>query len=143
MRQCGVAPPPIIFETLKLPHQIIYRWKENLSESPNHKKYWRNILILRFYEQFLLSRRNLGHFWKFEKISNSYNMNISDIILKRVIWRFQIYNLFHEIFKFREDKSNNVFRENRKCFRKTAQFEFFVKQIIYLESPDHPLQNDI
>ena len=64
-------------------------------------------------------------------------MNISYIILKHVIWRFQIYNLF------REDKSNNVFREIRKCFRKTAKFEFFAKQIIYLESPDRPLQNDI
>ena len=41
------------------------------------------------------------------------------------------------------DKSNNVFREIGKCFRKTAKFEFFAKQIIYLESPDHPLQNDI
>ena len=45
--------------------------------------------------------------------------------------------------KFREDKSNNVFTEILKCFRKTAKFEFFVKQIIYLECPDHPLQNDI
>ena len=70
-------------------------------------------------------------------------MNILYIILKHVIWRFQTYNLSREIFKFREDKSNNVFREIRKCFRKTAKFEFFVKQIIYLESPDHPLQNDI
>ena len=70
-------------------------------------------------------------------------MNILNIILKHVIWWFQIYNLFHEIFKFREDKSNNVSREIRKCFRKTAKFEFFAKQIIYLESPDHPLQNDI
>ena len=52
-------------------------------------------------------------------------MNILYIILKHVIWRFQIYNLFREIFKFREDKSNNVFREIRKCFRKTAKFEFF------------------
>ena len=56
---------------------------------------------------------------------------------------FQIYNLFREIFKFREDKSNNVFREILKCFRKTVKFEFFAKQIIYLESPDRPLQNDI
>ena len=47
------------------------------------------------------------------------------------------------IFKFREDKSNNVFLEILKCFRKTAKFEFFAKQIIYLASPDHPLQNDI
>ena len=42
-----------------------------------------------------------------------------------------------------EDKSNDVFREILKCFRKTAKFEFFAKQIIYLEPPDHPLQNDI
>ena len=53
-------------------------------------------------------------------------MNILYIILKHVIWRFQIYNLFREIFKFREDNSNNVFREIRKCFRKSAKFEFHV-----------------
>ena len=79
-------------------------------------------------------------------------MNILYIILKHVIWRFQIYNLFREIFKFREDKSNSVFREDksnsvfreiRKCFRKTAKFKYFAKQIIYLEFPDHVLQNDI
>ena len=39
MRRCGVAPPPIIFERLKLLQQIIYRRKENLSESPNRQKY--------------------------------------------------------------------------------------------------------
>ena len=139
----GAPPPPIIFERLKLPQQIIYRRKENLSESPNHQKYLENILVSRFYEQFSRNRWNLGHFRKFEKISNSQNMNILYIILKHVTWRFQIYNLFREIFKFREDKSNNVFREIRKCFRKTAKFDFFAKQIIYLESPDHPLQNDI
>ena len=92
MRRCGVDPPPIIFERLKLPQQIIYRRKENLSESPNHQKYWENILVSRFYEQFSRNRRNLGHFRKFEKISNSQNMNILYIILKHVIWRFQIYN---------------------------------------------------
>ena len=70
-------------------------------------------------------------------------MNISYIILKHVIWRFQIYNLFREIIKFREDKSNNVFRKILKCVRKTAKFEFFAKQIIYLASPDYLLQNDI
>ena len=130
--RCG--PPPIVFERRKLPQQIIYRRKGNLSESPNHLKYWENSLISRFYEQFSRSNRNLGNFWKYEKISNSENTNIPYIILKRVIWRFQIYSLFCEIFKFRE-----IF----KCFRKTAKFEFFAKQIIYLESPDHPLQNDI
>ena len=41
------------------------------------------------------------------------------------------------------DKSNNVFREILKRFNKTAKFEYFLKQIIYLESSDHPLQNDI
>ena len=60
-----------------------------------------------------------------------------------MIWRFQIYNLFREIFKFREVISNNELREIRKCFRKTAKFEYFAKQIIYLESPDHVIQNDI
>ena len=94
-------PPPIIFERLKLPQQIIYRQKENLSESPNHFKYRKNILISRFYEQFSRSSRNLGHFWKFEKISNSSNTNILYIILKRVIWKCQIYNLFREKFNFR------------------------------------------
>ena len=75
MRRCGVPPPPppppIIFERLKLPQQIIYRRKGNLLESPNHFKYRKNILILRFYEQFSRSRRILDHFWKYEKISNS------------------------------------------------------------------------
>ena len=47
-----MPPPPIIFERLKLPQQIIYRRKGNLFESPNHLKYWENILISRFYEQF-------------------------------------------------------------------------------------------
>ena len=68
---CPPPPPPIIFERLKLPQQIIYRRKGNLSESPNHQKYWENVLILRFYEQFSRNSRILGHFWKFEKISNS------------------------------------------------------------------------
>ena len=115
MRRCGVAPPPpIIFERLKLPQQIIYRRKENLSESPNHKKYWENILLSRFYEQFSRNRRNLGHFRKFKKISNSQNTNILYIILKRVIWRFQIYNLL------REKKSNfAVLRKHLRISRNT------------------------
>ena len=44
---------------------------------------------------------------------------------------------------FREDKTNNVYCKILKCFRKTAKFQFFEKQIIYLANPDHPLQNDI
>ena len=54
MLRCGVPlpppPPPIILERRKLPQQIIYRRKENLSESPNHLKYRKIILISRFYE---------------------------------------------------------------------------------------------
>ena len=65
----GGHPPPIIFERLTLPQQIIYRRKENLSESLNHLKYRENILISRFYKHFSRNGRNLGHFWKFEKIS--------------------------------------------------------------------------
>ena len=137
----GAPPPSIIFERLKLPQQIIYRRKGNLSESPNHQKYWENILISLFYEQFLRNSRILGHFWKFEKISNSQNTNISYIILKRVIWRFQIYNLFREIFKFREDKSNNVFREILKCFRKTAKFEFFKYFPNIFDDSDSPINS--
>ena len=124
MRRCGVAPPPppIIFERLQLPRQIIYRQKGNLSESPSHLKYRENILISRFYKQFSRS---------------SWNLNIY-IILKRLIWRFQMYNLFREIFKLRDDETNNIFREILKCFRKTGKFEFFAKLIIYLGSPDQP-----
>ena len=55
-------PPSIIFERLKLPQQITYLRKGNLSESPNRFKYRKYILILRFYEQFLRISRNLGHF---------------------------------------------------------------------------------
>ena len=138
-----MAPPPIIFERLKLPQQIIYHRKENLSESPNHQKYWENILVLRFYERFSRNRRNLGHFRKFEKISNSQNVNILYIILKHVIWRFQIYNLFREIFKFREDKSNNVFREIRKCFRKIAKPKYFLNIFDDSDSPINSLSDDI
>ena len=118
------GPPPIIFERLKLPQQIIYRRKENLLESPNHQKYWENILVSRFYEQFSRNRRNLGHFRKFEKISNSQNMNILHIILKHVIWRFQIYNLFREIFKFHEDKAIMYFAKFVNAFVKPRNLNF-------------------
>ena len=48
----GALPPITVFERLKLPKQIIYRRKGNLSESLNHFNYRENILISRFYEQF-------------------------------------------------------------------------------------------
>ena len=55
-------PPSIIFERLKLPQQIIYHRKENLSEGPKHLKYRENILISRSYEDFSRNGRNLGIF---------------------------------------------------------------------------------
>ena len=121
----GPPPPPIIFERLKLPQQIIYRRKENLSESPNHQKYWENILVSRFYEQFSRNRRNLGHFRKFEKISNSQNMNILYIILKHVIWRFQIYNLFREKYlNFAKIKAIMYFAKFVNAFVKPRNLNF-------------------
>ena len=45
-------PPPTLFERQILPQQTIYRWKGNLTASRIHFKYWKNILISRFYEQF-------------------------------------------------------------------------------------------
>ena len=104
-------------------------------------KYWENILISQFNEQFSRSSQNLGHFWKFEKISNKhiiYHFEVGDLEIFFLMGYFEIM-----YFAGCEDKSNNVFREVLKCFRRTAKFEFFAKQIIYLESPDHPLQNDI
>ena len=91
------GPPPIIFERLKLPQQIIYRRKENLSESPNHQKYWENVLVSRFYEQFSGNRRV-----KFRGFTKAFT-NFAKYIIAFI----------------------------------------FAKQIIYLESPDHVLQNDI
>ena len=120
-----MAPAPIIFERLKLPQQIIYRRKEYLSESPNHQKYWENILVSRFYEQFSRNRRNLGHFRKLEKISNSQNMNILYVILKHVIWRFQIYNLFREKYlNFAKIKAIMYFAKFVNAFVKPRNLNF-------------------
>ena len=120
-----MAPPPIIFERLKLPQQIIYGRKENLSESPNHKKYWENILVSRFYEQFSRNRRNLGHFRKFEKISNSQNMNILYIILKHVIWRFQIHIIcFAKYLNFAKIKAIMYFAKFVNVFVKPRNLNF-------------------
>ena len=47
-----LPPPPDIFEGQNLPQQTIYHWKENLSESPIHFRYRRNILISLLYGQF-------------------------------------------------------------------------------------------
>ena len=50
------GPPPIIFERLKLSQQIIYRRKENLSESPNHK----NIGKIFWFRDFMSNFREIG-----------------------------------------------------------------------------------
>ena len=52
----GGPPPPIIFERLKLPQQIIYRRKENLSESPNHQ----NIGKIFWFRDFMSNFREIG-----------------------------------------------------------------------------------
>ena len=88
MLRGGVAPPPIIFERLKLPQQIIYRRKENLSESPNHQKYLENISVSRFYEQFPRNSRNLGHFRKFEKFQT-----LRILEYEHVIYHFEARDL--------------------------------------------------
>ena len=82
----GFPPPPPIIERLKLPQQTIYRRNKNLSESLNQFKYRKNILISRFYEQFLRSSRNLSHFGSSKKISNSLEQ-------KRIIYDFEAGDL--------------------------------------------------
>ena len=81
-------------------------------------------MISRFYEQFSRSSRNLYHFWKFEKISNSWNTNISNIILKRVIWRFQIYNFFAKCLNFAKIKATMYFEKFLNAFVTTRNLNF-------------------
>ena len=60
-----------------------------------------------------------------------------------MIRRFQIYNLFRKknpISRFYE--SILEFREIRYRFI-FVKFKYFAEQIIYVESPDYALQNDI
>ena len=64
-------------------------------------------------------------------------MNILYIILKYVVWRFQIYNYFREIFKFRD------FINTLRDFAKSVFAHIFEKVIIYSKSSDHVLENDI
>ena len=47
--EVALPAPPILFERQILPQQAIYRWKRNLTASRIHFKYWKNILISRFY----------------------------------------------------------------------------------------------
>ena len=90
MRQCGMSLPPIIFERLKLPQQVIYRRKENLLESANHFKYWKNILIFAIFRPFLEVRKN---FKLLEHKHTIYHFEAGDL-------EVPIYNLFHENSNF-------------------------------------------
>ena len=74
-------PPPIIFERQNLPQQTIYRSKGNLTASRIHFKYWKNIFISRFYEQFSRNDSAIAPEWLYEKISNFHNINILYISL--------------------------------------------------------------
>ena len=81
------------------------------------------------YEQF--SRNDSGK--KFQ------NINILYIDLKRVIWRFQIYNYVCEISKFL-DFMNTLRNFAKAVFAHiSAKFKYFAKQFILTESPDHVL----
>ena len=96
------GPPPIIFERLKLPQQIICCQKENLLESPNHLEYRKNILISRFYEHFSRNSGNLGHFGSSKKFKTlrtqkfKYHFEAGDLEMQNIefvsrkiqIWRF-------------------------------------------------------
>ena len=65
-------------------------------------------------------------------------MNLLYIILKHVIWRLRIYNLFRKIFKFRDFK--RVFMNLAKS---VIAHIFDIFKYLYSDSPDHVLQNDI
>ena len=104
-------------------------------------------MISRFYEQFSRSSRILGHFLKFEKFK-TLGTQIYHISFwsgwsgdSKYIICFKIQ--FNEKFKFRG------FTKAFKNFAKYiiafifAKFNYFAKQIIYLGSLNHPLQNDV
>ena len=65
------------------------------------------------------------------------------IIIKHVIWRLRIYNLFRKIFKFRNFKKPFMNFPKFIIAHIFAIFGYFVKQTTYYDSPDHMLQNDI
>ena len=66
-------------------------------------------------------------------------MNILNIALKHVTWRFRICNYFREVFKFCDPI--NILRNLAKpvfdCI--FAKFKYLAKQFILTEFPDHVL----
>ena len=91
-----------------------------------HFKYWKNILISRFYQQISRNGSAMAPERLFEKISDFKNINILYIVLKHVVWRFQIHNYFREIFKVCDFM--NTLRNFAHIF---AKFEYFTKEIIF------------
>ena len=89
-----------------------------------HFKYFKNILISRFYKQFSRNGSAMAPEQLFEKISNFKNMNVLYIILKHVVWRFQIFNYFRDFMNTLRNFAKSVFAH---IF---AKFEYFVKVII-------------
>ena len=135
--------PPIIFEWLTLPQQIIYRRKGNLSESPNHLKYWENILISRFYEQFSRSSWNLGHFGNPKKFQTLRAQTYHISFWSGWSGDSKYIICFAKYLNFAKIKAIMYFAKFLNAFVKPRNLNFSGKKIIYLESPDHPLQNDI
>ena len=62
------------------------------------------------------------------------------IILKHVTWRLRTYNLFREIFKFRDFKRAFLNFAKSIIAHIFAIFKYLAKQTIYSDSPDHVLQ---
>ena len=65
------------------------------------------------------------------------------LILKHVIWKLRIYNMFREIFKFRDFKRPFLNFAKSIIAHIFAIFKHFAKQTIHSDSSDHVLQNDI
>ena len=95
-----------------------------------------------FYEQYSRSCRNLCHLREFEKYQ-TIKTKILYIISKYVIWILRTYDLFCEIFKFRDFKKAFMNFVKSIIARIFAIFKYFPKQTIYSDSLDHVLQNDI
>ena len=86
-------------------------------------------MISRFCEQFSRNGSAMAPERLFEKISDFKNMNLLYTILKHVVWRFQIYNYFLEIFKFRENMSKTDFAKFLKAFIKSRNLNISRKKL--------------
>ena len=65
-----------------------------------HFKYFKNILISRFYKQFSRNGSAMAPEQLFEKISNFKNMNVLYIILKHVSGDFEYVTTFAKYSNF-------------------------------------------